>query len=110
MHRVWVVEAKLKPGARHNYHKRFFYLDEDVFTGIADNYDASGNLYRVSQQFYIPRYESAGHDTTMTAIFDLATGAYSTLSYKADVGGSYDSPKRDSRFWSPESLTGSGVR
>ncbi len=28
-HRVWVVEATLKPGARHIYAKRRFYVDED---------------------------------------------------------------------------------
>lgn len=30
-HRVWVVEATLKPGARHVYGKRRFYLDEDTW-------------------------------------------------------------------------------
>ena len=29
LHRVWVVEATLKPGLRHVYAKRVFYVDED---------------------------------------------------------------------------------
>ena len=29
LHRVWVVEATLKPGASHIYAKRVFYIDED---------------------------------------------------------------------------------
>src|SRR3546814_8151734 len=29
LHRVWVVEATLKPGKRHVYAKRRFYLDEE---------------------------------------------------------------------------------
>lgn len=29
LHRVWVVEGKLKPGARHIYSKRVLFLDED---------------------------------------------------------------------------------
>ena len=30
LHRVWVVEATLKPGQRHVYSKRTYYLDEDL--------------------------------------------------------------------------------
>src|SRR5690606_42033598 len=29
LHRVWVVEANLKPEARHIYERRVFYIDED---------------------------------------------------------------------------------
>ena len=46
-HRVWVVEATLKPGKRHIYAKRTFYLDEDSWVALAsDEYDARGQLYR----------------------------------------------------------------
>lgn len=110
LHRVWVVEATLKAGARHNYHKRVFYFDEDVFTGISDNYDSAGKLYRTAQTFYSPRYESDGHDATTTVVYDLSSGAYSTLSYKVDVGGTYDVPKKDARFWSPDAMAASSAR
>ncbi|TDV72648.1 DUF1329 domain-containing protein [Pseudomonas sp. LP_7_YM] len=47
LHRVWVVEATLKPGMRHVYSKRTYYLDEDTFgIGLYDAWDASGALYR----------------------------------------------------------------
>lgn len=47
MHRVWVVEATLKPGMRHVYGKRTYYLDEDTFgAGLYDAWDKSGALYR----------------------------------------------------------------
>lgn len=110
LHRVWIVEATVRPGVRHNYHKRVFYLDEDVFTGLADNYDASGQLYRIVQTFVVPRYESEGHDSYSTVGYDLLSGAYATFSYHSDTGGSYDLPKQTDRFWSPESLAGSGIR
>ena len=46
LHRVWVVEATLKPGKRHIYAKRTFYLDEDSWTALAsDEYDARGQLF-----------------------------------------------------------------
>jgi hypothetical protein len=35
LHRVWVVEATLKPGKRHLYKKRRFYLDEDSWRAVA---------------------------------------------------------------------------
>ena len=33
LHRVWVVEAKLKPGTSHIYPRRTFYIDEDSLAG-----------------------------------------------------------------------------
>jgi hypothetical protein len=42
LHRVWVVEAKLKSGFRHIYQRRMFYWDEDSYSaGVAENYDAA---------------------------------------------------------------------
>jgi hypothetical protein len=110
LHRVWVVEATLKPGVRHNYHKRTLYLDEDVFTGLADNYDASGQLYRMSNSFFVSRYESEGHDGYMTVTYDIPSSGYTTSGFYTDTGGSVTSAKRDSRFWSPDSLSATGIR
>lgn len=47
LHRVWVLEARLKDGNRHLYPQRVLYLDEDswLFT-MADNFDAQGNLWK----------------------------------------------------------------
>ena len=43
LHRVWVVEGTLKPGQRHIYGKRTFYLDEDTWSVLAeDAYDNRG--------------------------------------------------------------------
>ena len=47
LHRVWVVEATLKPDKRHIYSKRVFYIDEDSWMALAsDEYDGRGQLYR----------------------------------------------------------------
>ncbi|MEO8296252.1 MAG: DUF1329 domain-containing protein [Burkholderiales bacterium] len=49
-HRVWVVEATLKAGARHIYAKRVFYVDEDTWQiAHTDKYDARGGLWRVGE-------------------------------------------------------------
>lgn len=47
LHRVWVVEATLKPGKRHVQPKRKFYLDEDTWTILlGDHWDANGRLWQ----------------------------------------------------------------
>lgn len=49
LHRVWVVQATLKPGVRHVYSKRTLYLDEDSWQClIADRYDQRGQLWRTA--------------------------------------------------------------
>jgi hypothetical protein len=54
LHRVWVVEAKLKPEFRHIYTRRTLYLDEDSWQSlIADRYDGHGNLWRTAISFPI---------------------------------------------------------
>ncbi len=52
LHRVWVVEAKLKPEFRHIYTRRTIYLDEDSWQPlISDRYDGHGNLWRTAMAF-----------------------------------------------------------
>ena len=52
LHRVWVVEAKLKPEFRHIYTRRTMYIDEDSWQAlIADRYDGRGNLWRTAMAF-----------------------------------------------------------
>ncbi len=56
-HRVWVLEATLKDGARHAVKKRKLYVDEDTWgTSLYDGWDHAGNLWRVSinLSYYMP--------------------------------------------------------
>ena len=75
LHRVWVVEATLKPDKRHIYSKRVFYLDEDSWTALAsDQYDARGQLYRST---------SPSRRTATTCRRRSATRSRSTTSARA---------------------------
>ena len=50
LHRVWIVEATLKPGTSHIYAKRVFFIDEDSWSVVAtDKYDGRGDLWRFSE-------------------------------------------------------------
>ncbi|MGH8445751.1 MAG: DUF1329 domain-containing protein, partial [Solimonas sp.] len=50
LHRVWVVDATLKPGMRHNFARRTFYIDEDSWAIAAEDcYDGRGQLWKVQE-------------------------------------------------------------
>lgn len=77
LHRVWVVEADLKQGERHQFGKRVFYIDEDSWRVInVDCYDDSGDLWRF-QEGHI--FEAPFIPTTADApevVYDLKSGRY----------------------------------
>ena len=112
LHRVWVVEATLKPEKRHIYSKRVFFLDEDSWTALAsDQYDARGQLYRSSFAFQSYSYDVQAPFGDTFAIYDFSSGVYNIsglfgphngLKYMAEL-------PRDSA-WSPEALAGAGLR
>ncbi len=112
LHRVWVVEATLKPGFRNVMPKRTFYFDEDTYgTGLAEDYDASGKLYRVDWNSYVPYYEAeGGFVTDQYGTYDLQTGGWYTAGDAADTGGYYTVPSKGAGYYSPESVAGEGIR
>ena len=75
LHRVWVVEGRLKEGARHIYHRRVFYLDEDSWQiAVADSYNADGELWRVNEAHAINYYTVPVLWTTLEVFHDLLAG------------------------------------
>ena len=88
LHRVWVVEATLKPGKRHIYAKRTFYLDEDSWTALAaDQYDAKGRLYRASFAHMSPSYDAKTPNAETQAFYDLTSGVYNVSFLMGPYGG-----------------------
>lgn len=77
LHRVWVVDATLKDGARHLYKRRTFYVDEDSWQILAvDIYDNRDQLWRVSEGHVINYYEVPTLWTTLEVHTDLQSGRY----------------------------------
>lgn len=110
-HRVWVVEATLKPGKRHIYHKRRFYVDEDSWVALAsDEYDARGDLYRGSFAFLAPSYDVGVPNATTHMIYDLVGGSYSISGLVGPYGGVKYVDSLSPAKWTPESLAGAGIR
>lgn len=83
LHRVWVVEARLREGVRHINHRRTFYLDEDSYQILmADHYDANGDMWRYSEAHPINFYEVPTVWTTIEVHNDLNSGRFA--SYRLD--------------------------
>lgn len=77
LHRVWVVEAKLRTGISHIYSRRVFYLDEDSWQILAtEEYDGNGDLWRVSEAHNISFYSEPVFWTTMEMTYDLKSRRY----------------------------------
>lgn len=77
LHRVWVVEASLRPGSQHSISKRRFYVDEDSWSILlADCYDNDGALWRVQEGHLLPLYPVQGVDYAPRVTYDLKNGSY----------------------------------
>ncbi|SET11627.1 DUF1329 domain-containing protein [Thalassotalea agarivorans] len=76
-HRVWVVEANLKDGTRHQYKKRVFFIDEDSWQiAVTDIYDNNDELYRVGVAHGINYYEVPTQWSTLEVFHDLNSRRY----------------------------------
>lgn len=76
-HRVWVLQATLKPSARHIYAKRMFYIDEDSWAAtLADNYDSRGQLWRTNMQTSVYAYDIQRFHARLGLYHDLIAGSY----------------------------------
>jgi hypothetical protein len=112
LHRVWVVEATLKPGKRHIYKKRVFYFDEDSWLALSsDQYDARDQLFRGTYSYPAFAYDVKVQNTSLQATYDLNAGLYSSQGncglYPPGIVYNNGWPARD---WTPDALAGSGIR
>jgi len=80
LHRVWVVDATLHPGARNVVAHRRMYVDEDSWMAlIADEWDAQGNIWKLNIGFNNNRPDVPALVLGNNAVFDLQTDQYVTL-------------------------------
>lgn len=80
LHRVWVVEAKLRPGEHHINPRRTYYLDEDSYQILmVDHYDDKGELWRYSEAHPINFYEVPAFTSTTEVHYDLQAGRYAAF-------------------------------
>ncbi|MDI1337656.1 MAG: DUF1329 domain-containing protein [Lacunisphaera sp.] len=111
LHRVWVVDATLKPGTSHVYSRRTFYIDEDSWQILAaDQYDGRGQLWRVSEAHCINYYDAQIFWSTLEVHTDLIAGRYLAIGLDNE-SKMYDfGLTRTPQDYTPSTLRQEGVR
>jgi hypothetical protein len=111
LHRVWVVEATLRPGERHIYKKRVFYVDEDSWQIlVVDQYDNRDQLWRVSEGHAINFYNVPAVWTAAEAHVDLQAGRYVVMGLFSESRVHDFSVKLSDAGFTPDALRQEGVR
>jgi hypothetical protein len=111
LHRVWIVEATLKPGASHIYKRRTFYVDEDSWQILAvDQYDSRDQMWRVSEAHCVNYYDAQVFWSTLEAHTDLIAGRYLVVGLDNE-NAMYDfSIKRTPADYTADALRRDGIR
>jgi len=112
LHRVWVVEATIKPGMRHAQSRKVFYIDEDSWSIVLyEAYDQAGKLMRVGQGQLTYDWNTKSVPNTPVILYDLIKGQYTISMHYTDAGIGYVRvPKWANNRLTPEAIAGSGIR
>lgn len=114
LHRVWVVEAKLRAGQRNQVPRARFYLDEDSWQAVlADRYDARGQLWKLDGQTLIAAPEGPAQRAVGYYSYDLLSGtlliAGSFVGIKDPITF-VDRKEASDALFTPEALASEGIR
>lgn len=111
LHRVWVIESKLKEGTSHIYPRRTFYIDEDSWTIlVVDAYDGRGQLWRVMEQHVLQAFDVPGVTASAQIHHDLQSGRYLAMGLVNEEAKVYSRIKRSASDFSPSGLRSMGTR
>jgi hypothetical protein len=111
LHRVWVVEARLRNGQRHINPRRTFYLDEDSYQILMiDHYDDGGTVWRFSEAHPINFYDARVFWSAVETHHDLKAGRY--VAFRLDPGKPSPAFNRemDTKDFTPQALRRKGLR
>jgi len=112
LHRVWVVEATLREGKRHQAPKSRYYCDEDTWICVlGDRWDANGQLWK---QMWANTFVAPDLPAVVIGSFgfnDLLAGTAFVANLYNQKKAQYPTVPRfsDSNF-TPDALTGGGAR
>jgi hypothetical protein len=111
LHRVWVVDATLKPGTSHIYARRTFYIDEDSWAVLLiDKYDGRGELWRSAELHNEAWYNVPMFFGTLEVHNDLQSGRYIAMGLRNEEKLIYEPIKRSAGDYTPANLRGTGTR
>jgi len=105
LHRVWVVEGRLKPGQRHVYSRRVFYADEDSWQIlVSDSYDSEGRIWRVAESHTVNYYDVPVLWDTLQVYHDLRDRRYFVFGIDVGLTAPRFEAGGDPREFSPNAL------
>jgi hypothetical protein len=112
LHRVWTIQATLRPGTRHIYSRRVKHIDEDSNSiASVDLYDGRGQLWRVQElsqasYFHVPLCGVVGE-----IVYDLLDGRYLAGSLRNEEPPvNYDARELNEDRYTPQAIRNLGVR
>lgn len=113
LHRVWVIEANLKPGQRHQAPRSRYYVDEDTWVAVlGDRWDANGQLWKTlwSHPVVMPDLP-ATTPQQQWGFNDLVSGAWYASGVVNEKPMHYRIvPRRGDAFFTADAMAGEGVR
>lgn len=111
-HRVWVVEANVRNGARHQAAKSRYYCDEDTWVcTLADRWDAKGQLWRTMWSIPMVVPELPGSAIATFGYYDLLAGTGFVAQLHNSKPKHYVVHESGSEsVFSPAGLSGNSVR
>ena len=100
LHRVWVVEASLKEGARHPYKRRVIYFDEDSWIAtIAEIYDNDDVMVAGQVGFVKNHYDVPACFQDFDVKYNFDNGQYNVDNLNIEFGvPRYDTDIRENDF------------
>jgi hypothetical protein len=112
LHRVWVVDATLKPEFMHVYSRRTYYIDEDSWQAlISDRYDGRGLLWRTGMAMAVQAPDIPGTLADGYILMDLYQHRYVIQGmHNEERPPKYGNVGLSARDYTPEALRRFGRR
>jgi hypothetical protein len=112
LHRVWVVDATLRKGQRHQAPRSRYYCDEDTWLCvIADRWDAKGQLWKTVWSFNFVAPDIPGTVSGAMGFNDHLSGvAYVGNLFNAKASQYVVKPRYPDSVFTPDAMAGEGIR
>jgi len=112
LHRVWVVEATLAEGKRHQSPRSLYYLDEDTWQAVlGDRWDANKQLWKTLWQFNYVMPDFKGTIQQSFGYYDLLSGEGYLMDANNNKPGQYRTTDRfPNNIFTGQGMAAQGVR
>ncbi len=112
LHRVWVVDATLRSGQRHQAAKNRYYIDEDAWQGVlGDRWDSKGQLWKTLWALPMVMPDLPATANLNFGFYDLTSGTWYSCNMYNEKQEQYKiTPRWPDRLFTGDALAAEGVR